>query len=102
VLAENRNGLVAQAQVRMASGSSERGAALEMLVKARTRSQRVSVGVDKGYAVQAFVADMRDLTVTPHPAQKEPKPAERHRCESDAAVGLRDESKETQVGERRL
>jgi hypothetical protein len=35
VLAENRDGLVAQVQVRMASGSSEREATLEMLLEVR-------------------------------------------------------------------
>ena len=88
VLAENRDGLVARVQVRMASRSSEREAAVEMLLEARTGRRRVSVGVDKGYAVQAFVADMRDLRVAPHAAQKELQPAERHRCAPGAAVGL--------------
>jgi hypothetical protein len=41
VLAENRNGLVARVQVRMASGSSEREAALEMLLEAWTGRRRV-------------------------------------------------------------
>ena len=68
VLAENRNGLVVQARVTMASGTAEREAALEML-EARTGGRRVTVGGDKGYDVQEFVADVRDLGVTPHVAQ---------------------------------
>lgn len=55
MLAENRNGLVVQVQVRMAPGSPERETALEMLLEARTGRRRLSVGVDKGYAVQAFM-----------------------------------------------
>ncbi|MBI3477585.1 MAG: IS5 family transposase [Acidobacteria bacterium] len=72
VLAENRNGLVLQAQVTMATGTAEREAALEML-EARTGGRRVTVGGDKGYDVQEFVADVRDLGVTPHVAQNHRK-----------------------------
>ena len=68
VLAENRNGLVLQTQVTMATGTAEREAALEML-EARTGRRRVTVGGDKGYDVHEFVADVRDLGVTPHVAQ---------------------------------
>jgi transposase len=68
VLAENRNGLVVQAQVTMATGTAEREAALEML-QARRGRWRVTVGGDKGYDVHEFVADVRDLGVTPHVAQ---------------------------------
>lgn len=70
VLAENRNGLVVQAQVTMATGTAEREAALEML-EARRGRRRVTVGGDKGYDVQEFVADVRDLGVTPHVAQND-------------------------------
>jgi len=68
VLAENRNGLVVQAQVTMATGTAEREAALGML-EARAGVRRVTVGGDKGYDVHEFVADVRDLGVTPHVAQ---------------------------------
>ena len=68
VLTENRNGLVVEARVTMASGTAEREAALEML-EARRGGRRVTVGGDKGYDVQEFVADVRDLGVTPHVAQ---------------------------------
>jgi transposase len=68
VLTENRNGLVIQAQVTMATGTAEREAALEML-EARTGGGRVTLGGDKGYDVHEFVADVRDLGVTPHVAQ---------------------------------
>jgi transposase len=68
VLTENRNGLVVEARVTMASGRAEREAALEMLEE-RTEGRRVTVGGDKGYDVREFVADVRDLGVTPHVAQ---------------------------------
>jgi len=68
VRADNRNGLVVQAQVTRATGTAEREAALEML-EARTGRRRVPVGGDKGYDVHEFVADVRDLGVTPHVAQ---------------------------------
>ncbi|MGH8783433.1 IS5 family transposase [Paraburkholderia sp.] len=69
VLAENRNGLVVQARVTMASGTAEREAALEMIEEQTGGQRRVTVGGDKGYDVQEFVADVRDLGVTPHVAQ---------------------------------
>ena len=72
VLAENRNGLVVRAQVTMASGTAEREAALEML-EARSGGRRVTLGGDKGYDVHEFVADVRDLGVTPHVAQNNRK-----------------------------
>jgi transposase len=68
VLTENRNGLVVRAQVTMATGTAEREAALEMLEAWRGRG-RVTMGGDKGYDVQEFVADVRDLGVTAHVAQ---------------------------------
>lgn len=75
VLTENRNGLVVEARVTMASGTAEREAALEMLEaradgpRAARSKRRVTVGGDKGYDVQEFVADVRDLGGTPHVAQ---------------------------------
>ena len=45
VLTENRNGLVVQAQVTMASGTAEREAAREML-EARKGRRRVTLGGD--------------------------------------------------------
>src|ERR1700687_2226128 len=65
VLTENRNGLVVQAQVTIASGTAEREAAREML-EARGSRRRVTLGGDKGYDVREFVGDLRELRVTPH------------------------------------
>jgi transposase len=70
VLTENRNGLVVQAQVTIASGTAEREAAREML-EARGSRRRGTLGGDKGYDVREFVGDLRELRVTPHVAQNE-------------------------------
>src|SRR5450631_1580036 len=65
VLTENRNGLVVGARVTKATGTAEREAALEM-IEERKGGRRVTMGGDKGYDASAFVADVRDLGVTPH------------------------------------
>jgi transposase len=68
VLTENRNGLVVGARVTKATGTAEREAALEM-IEERKGGRRVTMGGDKGYDVREFVADVRNLGVTPHVAQ---------------------------------
>lgn len=67
-LTENQNGLVIDARVTQATGYAEREAAIAMLEKAR-RNGRATVGADKAYDTRDFVADLRDLEVTPHLAQ---------------------------------
>jgi transposase len=70
VLMENRNGLVTQAQLTQATGTAEREAALEMAEQIPHRdSGRVTLGADKAYDTQDFVAQLRELKVTPHVAQ---------------------------------
>jgi len=62
---ENRHGLLVDMRVSEANGLSERHVALEML-----RGRRcATVGADRGYDTKDFVADCRDLGVTPHVAQ---------------------------------
>jgi transposase len=68
VLMENRNGLVTEVEVLPAHGTAERDAALVMM-EAIPGDQRATVGADKGYDTQAFVAEARHLKVTPHVAQ---------------------------------
>jgi transposase len=72
VLMENRHGLVVDARLTQADGLAERSAAEEMLrgVRAKRRG-RVSVGADKGYDTQDFVATMRAMGITPHVAQND-------------------------------
>lgn len=70
VLMENRNGLVADAEVRPADGTAERDAALEMIAS-RAGDQPVTVGADKAYDTKEFVVAARDLKATPHVAQNQ-------------------------------
>src|SRR4030043_1590423 len=70
VLMENRNGLVVGACLTQATGTAEREAA-EALIRAAKRRHRgrLTVGGDKGFDPQAFVALLRAMGVTPHVAQ---------------------------------
>ncbi len=68
VLMENRHGLVVDAELTQATGKAEREAALKMLEQL-PKTGTVTVGADKGYDTQDFVAQARDLEVTPHVAQ---------------------------------
>lgn len=68
VLMENRNGLVVETELTQASGTAEREAALSM-VEQLSGAERTTLGGDKGYDTKTFVADLRDLNVTPHVAQ---------------------------------
>ena len=67
LLTENRNGLVVNAEVFQANGTAERDAALVMLEQL-PGGYRVTVGADKGYDTRGFVAECRQLNVTPHVA----------------------------------
>jgi hypothetical protein len=68
VLTENGNGWLWAAALTKATGTAEREAAVEM-VGALEGSHRITVGGDKAYDTADFVAEMRDLGVTPHVAQ---------------------------------
>jgi transposase len=68
VLMENRNGLVSEVEVLQAHGTAERDAALVMM-ETIPGDQPVTVGADKGYDTKDFVAEARNLYVTPHVAQ---------------------------------
>jgi len=68
LLVENRNGLIVNTEVFEANGTAERDAALVMLEQIRGTKQ-VTVGGDKGYDTADFVAECRNLKVTPHVAQ---------------------------------
>jgi transposase len=67
VLLDNRHGLVANVCATAATGTAEREAALELLKPARRAK---TVAGDKNYDVASFVADVRELEITPHVAQK--------------------------------
>ncbi len=72
VLVENRNGLIAAAMATTADGYAERDAALLMLdQRQKRRSQRVTLGADKAYDTEDFVATARQLNVTVHVQKNE-------------------------------
>jgi transposase len=68
LLVENRNGLILNTEVFQANGTAERDAALVMLEQL-AGTNRVTVGADKAYDTQDFVAECRNMQVTPHVAQ---------------------------------
>lgn len=68
LLTENRNGLIVNTEVFQANGTAERDAALVMLEQIPGEG-RVTVGADKGYDTKDFVAECRNLNVTPQVAQ---------------------------------
>ncbi len=70
VMTENRNGLVVDAVLTLATGTAEREAALEM-VGGLPEGSRVTLGADKGYDAAEFVAELRSMNVTPHIAQND-------------------------------
>jgi Sulfatase/Rhodopirellula transposase DDE domain len=57
------------ATLTQASGTAERQAAQEMIVRYSPGARPIALGADKGYDAAAFVADLRALNVTPHIAQ---------------------------------
>ena len=65
---ENRNKLAVDTRLTIASGTAEREAALDML-EALPGESRKTVGGDKNFDTEGFVADCRDIHVTPHVAQ---------------------------------
>jgi IS5 family transposase len=73
LLVENRNGLIVNTEVFEANGTAERDAALVMLEQIPGKKQ-VTVGGDKAYDTADFVAECRNLKVTPHVAQNLERP----------------------------
>lgn len=68
LLMENRNGLLVDARVTAASGTAERDTAAGMLGDLPAGG-RITVGADKLFDTQDFIAEMRRLGVTPHVTQ---------------------------------
>ncbi len=69
---ENRHGLVVDTSLTKAAGTAEREAAIAR-VEALPDGGRITLGTDKGYNTQNFVAEMRRLGVTPHVTQNNKK-----------------------------
>lgn len=70
-LIENRTGLVVEAELTQADGFAERAAAQRMIVRHSPGARRITLGADKAYDTSDFIADLRDLNVTPHMAQND-------------------------------
>ena len=74
VLMENRNGLIVESCVTLATGTAERDAAKTMIAqlkkKGRRSRHRITLGADKGYDTKDFVDHLRTHQVTPHLAAK--------------------------------
>ena len=67
---ENRNGLIAAAMATQAGGTAERDAAILMISELNeNKRRRITVGADKAYDTQDFVATIRELQATPHVIQ---------------------------------
>lgn len=66
-LMENRSGLLLDMRVTVASGHSERDAALEMVDALGLRD--ATLGADRGYDTRDFVDGCRSRGITPHVAQ---------------------------------
>jgi transposase len=69
VLMENRNGLVVNTRVTLATGTCEREASIAMVDEIPGQGQ-VTLGADKNYDSKDHVAQLRERKVTPHVAQK--------------------------------
>lgn len=69
-LMENRNGLALDARVTPATGTAEREAAADMILNI-PGTRQVTVGADKGYDTEGFVAALRSMSATPHVAQND-------------------------------
>lgn len=67
-LMENRNGLAVGAVVKLASGTAEREAAIELVDRHCSGRRRATLAADKAYDVAAFVAALRARKITPHVA----------------------------------
>jgi transposase len=69
VLMDNRHGLVADTEVRHATGTAEVEAALAMMERQPKRARRRTIGADKLYDTREFVRGSRRRGFTPHVAQ---------------------------------
>ena len=65
-LMENRNGLIVDAQVSHATGTAERDTALALIDRSKPKSRRITLGADKLFDTQGFIAALRTRKVTPH------------------------------------
>lgn len=71
VLTENRNGLVISGMVTHAGQAVEETAGVDLIKGVARKGRRVTVGADKAYDSERFVAAVRAVNATPHVAQYE-------------------------------
>ncbi|MGH7574063.1 MAG: transposase, partial [Longimicrobiales bacterium] len=71
VLMENRNGLIVDTEVMIATGTAERESALRMADRLPPRKRPRTLGADKGYDTRDFVREVRARNITPHVAQND-------------------------------
>jgi len=69
VVTENRNGLVVDTRLTLATGRAEREAAEQIAAVMAERNKRATLGADRAYDTRDFVKTMRTLDITPHVAQ---------------------------------
>ena len=75
---ENRQAVMVDARLTLATGTAKREAELEM-VAARPGNPRITLGADKAYDVASFVADLRENNLTPHERTKVRRPEQNQR-----------------------
>ena len=68
-MTENRNGLVVDTRLTLATGTAEREAAIAVAEQMAARHKRATLGADRAYDTRDFVKTMRGLEITPHVAQ---------------------------------
>lgn len=70
VITENRHGLAVAACVTQSSTKAEREAGLQMLAEVpRAVGKKITLGADKGFQEERFIAGLRALGVVPHVAE---------------------------------
>jgi transposase len=69
VITENRNGLVVAACVTQSGQRAEREAGLAMLDEVSDGTRKITLGADKGYQEEHFIAGLRARQVVPHVAE---------------------------------
>lgn len=68
-LMENRNGLLVDFRVDLATGTAERTVALEMVDQELAGERRITLAADRGYDTRDFVQACRARNISPHIAQ---------------------------------
>jgi transposase len=73
VMIENRHGLVVDTELLEANGTAERDGAL-LMAERIPGAQQATLAGDKAYDTRGFVAELRQMKVTPQPAQNIHRP----------------------------